>query len=56
MKSFREDLFQKMDVRRAVLTLVWPTIISQLIGVVYNMSDSFWIGQLNSPAQIAAAT
>ncbi|MBQ3695513.1 MAG: MATE family efflux transporter [Alphaproteobacteria bacterium] len=56
MKSFREDLFQKMDVRRAVLTLVWPTIISQLIGVVYNMSDSFWIGQLNSPAQMAAAT
>ena len=56
MQAVNQDLFQKENVQKAVLTLVLPTIISQLMIVVYNMSDSFWIGQLNDPAQIAAAT
>ena len=56
MKTVNADLFQSADVNRVVLTLVWPTIISQLLAVVYNMSDSFWIGQLNNPAQLAAVT
>lgn len=56
MQTVNQDLFQKENVQKAILTLVVPTIISQLIAVIYNMSDSFWIGQLNSPAQLAAAT
>ena len=56
MQVVNQELFQKENVQKAVLTLVLPTIISQLMVVVYNMSDSFWIGQLNNPAQIAAAT
>lgn len=56
MQAVNQDLFQKENVQKAILTLVFPTIISQLMMVVYNMSDSFWIGQLNDPAQIAAAT
>ena len=51
-----KEIFTKMDVHRAFFALVFPTIISQLIAVIYNMSDSFWIGQLNNPAQMAAAT
>ena len=56
MHAINQELFQKENVQKAILTLVLPTIISQLMMVVYNMSDSFWIGQLNDPAQIAAAT
>ena len=56
MQAVNQDLFQKENVQKAVLTLVLPTIISQLIAVVYSMSDSFWIGQLNSPEQLAAVT
>lgn len=56
MQTVNQDLFQKENVQKAVLTLVLPTIISQLVAVVYSMSDSFWIGQLNSPAQLAAVT
>ena len=55
-QAVSRDLFQKESVQKAILALVLPTIISQLMIVVYNMSDSFWIGQLNDPAQIAAAT
>ncbi len=49
-------LFSKVPVKKAVLTLVIPTVISQLITVIYNMADTFFIGQLNDPNQVAAAT
>lgn len=39
-----------------MLTLAIPTVVSQLITVVYNMADTFFIGQLNDPLQVAAAT
>ena len=49
------ELLGKTNIHKAFLTLVLPTILSQLIAVIYNMSDSFWIGQLNDPTQFAAA-
>ncbi len=49
-------LFCEMPVRRAVLALAVPTVISQIITVIYNMADTFFIGQLNDPNQVAATT
>lgn len=49
-------LFCEMPVRRAVTALAVPTVISQIITVIYNMADTFFIGQLNDPNQVAAAT
>lgn len=49
-------LFCEMPVRRAVLSLAVPTVISQIITVIYNMADTFFIGQLGDPEQVAAAT
>ena len=51
-----DSLFSEMPVRRAVLSLAVPTVVSQIITVVYNMADTFFIGQLNDPNQVAAAT
>ena len=56
MTGDKSSLFSDVPVRRAVLTLAIPTVISQLITVVYNMADTFFIGQLNDPLQVAAAT
>ena len=56
MTDERSLLFSEVPVRKAVLTLAVPTVISQLITVVYNMADTFFIGQLNDPLQVAAAT
>ena len=56
MKTDNTALFEKMPVPKAVITLVIPTIISQIISVVYNMADTFFIGQMNDPNQVAAAT
>ena len=52
----RAKLFSETPVRRAILTLAIPTVISQLITVVYNMADTFFIGQMGDPRQVAAAT
>lgn len=56
MNADRTELFEHTPVSRAVLALVVPTVLSQVITVVYNMADTFFIGQMNDPDQVAAAT
>ena len=56
MNTDNTELFEKIPVRKAVIALVIPTIISQIITVIYNMADTFFIGQMDDPNQVAAAT
>lgn len=56
MKTKEEILFEDAPVGRAVLSLVIPTVISQLITVVYNMADTFFIGQIGDPNQVATVS
>lgn len=56
MKTREEYLFEDAPVSRAVLSLVVPTVISQLITVIYNMADTFFIGQVGDPDQVAAVS
>lgn len=56
MKTDNTELFENLPVSKAVITLVIPTVISQIITVIYNMADTFFIGQMNDPDQVAAAT
>ncbi|MBQ3489398.1 MAG: MATE family efflux transporter, partial [Clostridia bacterium] len=56
MKTDNTALFEKIPVPKAVITLVIPTIISQIITVIYNMADTFFIGQMDDANQVAAAT
>lgn len=51
-----EYLFNTMPVGRAIASLAVPTVISQIITVIYNMADTFFVGQLGDPNQVAAAT
>lgn len=44
MNTEQTALFSEAPVRKAVLTLAIPTVISQLITVVYNMADTFSLG------------
>ena len=47
-------VFEEMPVFRAVLALALPTVVSQIITTFYNLADSFWVGRLNDPSQLAA--
>ena len=51
-----EELFARMPVTQAILSLAVPTVVSQIITIIYNMADTFFIGQLGDPKQVAAAT
>ena len=50
----RQEIFEKIPVPRAVFTLAIPTILSQLVNIVYHLTDTFFIGLLNDPFQTAA--
>ena len=50
------ELFERMPVPKAVLTMAVPTIVAQLIILVYNMADTFFIGRANDPYMVAAAS
>lgn len=52
----KQYLFEKMKVPKAVLYLAVPTIISQLITIIYNWADTFFVGQLNNTNMIASIT
>ena len=52
----KTEIFETMPIRRAAMTLVIPTVISQLVMLVYNMADTLYIGQTGDPYQVAAVT
>lgn len=49
-------IFEQYPIIRAVLALAVPTVISQIILVIYNMADTFFIGLAGSDAMITAVT
>lgn len=55
MRGDNTELFERLSIPRAILTLALPTIVSQIITMVYNIADTFFIGQMNDPARVAAA-
>ncbi len=56
MKDSREQIYEQLRVPKAVMKMAVPTIISQIISMVYNMADTFYIGQLGDPSQVAAVS
>ena len=49
-------LFESMPIPKAVATLAIPTIISQVVTMIYNLADTFFIGQIGNPAMVAAVS
>ena len=41
---------------RAIAKFAIPTILSQLVTLVYNLADTFFVGHTNDPSQVAALT
>ena len=50
------ELFERTPVVKALATLAVPTIISQLITMIYNLADTFFIGMANDPSKTAASS
>lgn len=50
------EIFETMPVSQAVRTMALPTIISQLIVLIYNMADTFYLGRTNNPFMVAGVS
>ena len=55
-KERNKDIFETMPVPLAVRTMALPTIISQLIVLIYNMADTFYLGRTNNPFMVAGVS
>ncbi len=49
-----KQIFAEMPVPKAVAAMVVPTVISQLITVIYNLADTWYVGLANNAAAVAA--
>ena len=49
-------VFEKDPVPRAVAKLAIPTVASMIVTVFYNVVDTFFVGQLGDPNQVAAVS
>ena len=52
----KERLFAEIPVFEALRTMAVPTIISQMINLIYNMVDAFFIGRTGNSYMMAATT
>ena len=55
-KHSKKDLFENIPVPKALASMAIPTIISQIINLVYNMVDAFFIGRTGNSYMMAATT
>ena len=55
-ETSREEIFREYPVAKALRVMVVPSIISQLIVLIYNMADTFYVGQAHNPYMTAATS
>lgn len=52
----RTGIFERMPVRQAVRRQIAPAIASQMVVLIYNLADTYFVGRLGDPRQTAAIT
>ena len=51
-----KELFETTPIMRAIAELAFPSIMGQIILVIYNMADTFFVGLTRSDEMITAVT
>ena len=55
-KQDRTAIFETMPVPKALAVMAIPTVISQIITLIYNMADTWFIGMTDNPYMVAASS
>lgn len=50
------EIFERMSIPRALAVMAVPTVISQIIALIYNMADTWFIGMTDNPYMVAATS
>lgn len=48
------DAFEKLPIPRALAYFIVPTVLSQIAALLLNLADSFFVGRIGDPYQVAA--
>lgn len=56
MNKNNESLFKDAPIPKAVAQMAIPTVLSMLVVVIYNMVDTFFVGQTGDANQVAAVS
>lgn len=51
-----KEIFETKPIFSALAKMAVPTIVSQLITLIYNIADTWFIGQTNNPYMVAASS
>ena len=52
----QEDVFRSLPIPTALRVMILPAVISQLIVLIYNMADTFFVGQTGNPYMVAGTS
>ena len=52
----KKNLFESMNPTKALAIMALPTIASQMIILLYNLADTWFIGWTNNPYMIGASS
>lgn len=52
----QEDVLRNLPVPKALFKMILPAVASQLIVLIYNMADTFFVGQTNNPYMVAGTS
>ena len=52
----KQDVFTKYSVPKAVAAMAVPTVLSMLVTIIYNLADTYFVGQTGEAAQVAAVS
>ena len=52
----KHDLFESSNVTEAIVRMALPTVVGQIILVIYNMADTFFVGLTGNDAMLTAVT
>ena len=52
----KAQIFENMPIPAALAKMAIPTIVSQLITLIYNIADTWFIGQTDNPYMVAASS
>ncbi len=56
MNEKKQAIFESLPVKKAVLLQAMPAVASQMVTLIYNLADTYFVGLLNDPNQTAAIT
>lgn len=56
MRNNNDSVFRDAPIPKAVTQMAVPTMLSMLVVVLYNMVDTFFVGQTGDANQVAAVS